>query len=278
MSFDQPIHLAVVFDFDGTLAPDSTTKFLEHIGIDGEEFWYRGVEPRVGQGWDPVPAYLYELWKRSRSEEGREPITRDVMRRFGAGMRLYEGAAAIFERLRGHLEAKHPGVELEFYLISSGVGEILRATPIADRFVRIWACEFLYDDRGRLEFPRNVVSFTDKTRYLFEISKGILGSGEENGPFAVNRKVAPDELRIPLARFVFVGDGYTDVPCFHLVRRNGGAAIGVYDETRGRTARSLGLLEDDRVSDLVPADYRPGSELYRLLVDALDTIAARRDR
>ena len=28
---------------------------------------------------------------------------------------------------------------------------------------------------------------------------------------------------------IFVGDGYTDIPCFSLIRKNDGVAIGVYD-------------------------------------------------
>jgi len=265
--------MAIVFDFDGTLAPDSTTAFLRHTGVDVDRFWGEGVEPKVRAGWDPVPAYLYEIWRLSRSAAAPGPVTREAFRRFGAGMEFFPGAVELLSRMRERLRAARSPLELEYYLISSGIGEILRATRIAGRFARIWASDFLYDDRGRLEFPRNIVSFTDKTRYLFELSKGVGGLEDGTGPFAVNRKVPLDRLRIPLERVIFVGDGYTDVPCFHLVRKNGGVAIGVYEEGREPEQQALGLLEDDRVSDLVPADYRPGSALSGLLEQAVDGIA-----
>jgi hypothetical protein len=267
--------VAVAFDFDGTLAPDSTTGFLRDRGVDVDAFWSEGVEPRVREGWDPVPAYLYGIWALARSPEGRGRFTREAFRDFGGRMELFPGVVEIFDSLKQRLAARHPEIELEFYLISSGIGEILRSCSIAREFVRVWASDFLYDESGGLEFPRNIVSFTDKTRFLFELSKGIAATGGPGEPFAVNRRVPPEQWRIPLRQVVFVGDGYTDIPCFQIVRRSGGVAIGVYEEGRRRETGDLGLLADERVSDLVPADYRAGSVLRGLLENAVDTIAGR---
>jgi phosphoglycolate phosphatase-like HAD superfamily hydrolase len=269
---DQP-RVALVFDFDGTLARDSTTQFLRHHGVDTDRFWTE-VEPRVLQGWDPVPAYLYQIWRLSQQTREWGGITQEAFRAFGAGMEFFPGVDSLFQRLREQVAAAHPGTRIEYYMISSGIGEILRASAIAGEFVRIWASDFQYDEQGALEFPRNIVSFTDKTRYLFELSKGLAYGDGPNEPFAVNRRIPRNQLRIPLRQVVFVGDGYTDVPCFKIVRTNGGVAIGVYEEGRREDRRELGLLEDDRVSDLVPADYRSGSRLSRLLDEALDTVAA----
>lgn len=59
--------IALVFDFDDTLAPDSTSGFLEHIGVDTASFWSTRVDPLLAAGWDPVPAYLYAMIELSRS-------------------------------------------------------------------------------------------------------------------------------------------------------------------------------------------------------------------
>jgi FMN phosphatase YigB (HAD superfamily) len=50
--------VAVVFDFDDTLVPDSTTKLLQDHGIDTAHFW--GVEAKelIAQGYDPPAACL----------------------------------------------------------------------------------------------------------------------------------------------------------------------------------------------------------------------------
>jgi phosphoserine phosphatase len=267
-----PRRLAVVFDFDGTLAPDSTTAFLRDAGVNVDAFWGEGVEARVARGWDPVPAYLYGMWRLARDPAHRAMMTRERFRRFGRRMRLFPGVAETFERLRERVRARAPSADVEYYLISSGIGEILRATEVADRFTRISASDFHYDETGTIEFPCNIVSFTDKTRYLFELSKGVGFDGDHATPFDVNRRIPPESLRIPFRNVIFIGDGYTDVPCFEIVRRNGGVAIGVSEPGMegGPLARSL--VEDDRVSDLVAADYRPGSPLSDRIERGLDAM------
>jgi len=72
--------VAVVFDFDGTIAPDSASGFLRFRGFDAERFWKVDVQARMDEGWDPVPAYLYELWKLSSKGS---PITRSDFVEFG---------------------------------------------------------------------------------------------------------------------------------------------------------------------------------------------------
>lgn len=51
--------IALIFDFDDTLASDSTSGFLDSIGVDTASFWKDQVDPLLSnQDWDPVPAYL----------------------------------------------------------------------------------------------------------------------------------------------------------------------------------------------------------------------------
>src|SRR5690606_4993521 len=229
--------IALIFDFDDTLAPDSTSGFLADIGVDEEQFWSQDVDPLLSQqDWDPVPAYLYQMIELSKSGK-HGLITKERLAEWGQRLPLHDGVPTLFERLRQHVRRSHPQVQLEFYLISSGIGDVVRHTPIAHEFTDIWASEFIYDDRGGIHFPRRIVSFTDKTRYLFHIQKGIIGPASRNKPFEVNRKVQEDKLRVPFEQMVFVGDGYTDIPCFSLIRRSGGVAFGVWDP-RHKSKRS----------------------------------------
>lgn len=213
--------IALVFDFDDTLASDSTTGFLESIGVDTASFWKDQVDPLLSQqDWDPVPAYLYQMIQLSR-QGSHGLITRERLREWGVRLALHDGVQTLFGRLRAAVRAEHPKVQLEFYLISSGIGDVVRATPIAHEFTEIWASEFVYGEDGGISFPRRIVSFTDKTRYLFHIQKGLIGREYRNKPFEVNRKVPEDRLRVPFDQMVFVGDGYTDIPCFSLIRSAG---------------------------------------------------------
>ncbi len=268
--------IAVVFDFDDTLTPDSTSSYLEFLGADIKRFWSNNVQNLIENGWDPVPAYLYEMIKLSHSGELSKRITKDSFIRFGKNIKFYPGVTQIFSRLKRYAATISGNVRVEFYIISSGIGEILRATKIAKNFQDIWASDFHYAEDQSIEFPRNIVSFTDKTRYIFHVSKGVYGAYAQGKPFEVNRKIPPKELRVPIDQIIFVGDGYTDIPCFSLVTKSGGVAIGVYDkENREKWGKAWGFIEDGRVSNLVPADYTSKSALSNSLMMAVESIANR---
>jgi hypothetical protein len=268
--------IALVFDFDDTLAPDSTSGFLADIGVDIGDFWSRRVGPLLSeQDWDPVPAYLYCMIELSKSRR-HGLITRERLAEWGARLPLHEGVESFFGRLRALVREKHPRVQLEFYLITSGIGDVVRSTPIAKEFTDIWASEFIYDEQGGIHFPRRIVSFTDKTRYLFHIQKGIVGTSSRNKPFEVNRKVPEDKLRVPFEQMIFVGDGYTDIPCFSLIRKSGGVAFGVWNpKHREMRSRAWGFIQEGRVSNLNQARYGEDAELYQWLEEAVESLAGR---
>ena len=267
--------IALVFDFDDTLAPDSTSSFLESMGLDVHHFWQERVQPLLEKGWDPIPAYLYMMIEESNARTS-EKITREALINYGEKIALHNGVNTIFTRLKDHAKKQYPEIELEFYLISSGIGDIVRNTKISKNFKEIWACDFEYTEAGAIKFPKRIVSFTDKTRYLFHISKGIVGKAFESKPFEVNKKVESAKLRIPMDQLIFVGDGYTDVPCFSLVMKSGGIAFGVYDMNhREKWGRAWGFIEDRRVSNLLSANFAPKSDLSNSLIMAIDSIAQR---
>ena len=267
--------IALVFDFDDTLAPDSTSGFLEHIGVDTAHFWSEHVDPLLATGWDPVPAYLHAMIELSRTGQYGK-IDQALLSNWGRTLPLHSGVETLFSRLRSEVRAVQPQVQLEFYLISSGIGDVVRNTRIADEFTQIWASEFVYDETGGIAFPKKIVSFTDKTRYLFHVQKGIIGPAFESQPFEVNRKVSEDRLRVPFDQMVFVGDGYTDIPCFSLVRQAGGIAFGVWDpKHRDKRSRAWGFIEDGRVNNLNQARYDEDAELYQWLEEAAISLAKR---
>lgn len=265
--------IAVVFDFDDTLTHDSTSSFLDGIGVNVKGFWEEHKRYLAAE-WDPIPAYLHMMIVESRRRAPKDRITRDKLRAWGKKLSFHPGVSGIFARIRKQAAAVHADIEVEFYIISSGIGELIRQTSIAKHFTDVWSSDFSYNAAGEIEGLKNVVSFTDKTRFIFQISKGIIGPAARKDPFAVNRKVAESELRVPLDHIIFVGDGYTDIPCFSLAQRSGGIAIGVYDrESRDRWGKAWGFLEDQRVKHLVAADYRKHSGLDDALSLAVDKIA-----
>lgn len=267
--------IALIFDFDDTLAHDSTSAFLESIGVDVDKFWKEEVQLLDRDDWDPIPAYQYALIQLSKSRK-ENPITREMLQQFARKLKFHPGVTKVFENLRQYAASKYNEIGLEFYIISSGIGEIVRNTRIAKEFTDIWASEFHYDEHGAITFPKKVISFTDKTRYLFQVSKGIIGQQSRNNPFEVNRRVPYKDFRIKMEHMIFVGDGYTDVPCFSLIRRYNGVTFAVYDKHRqDRWGRAWNFMTDGRVSGVLSANYTIDSDLTRSLMMAIDSIAGK---
>lgn len=266
--------IAVVFDFDDTLAPDTTTGYLRHAGlVDVARFWKEDVAPLTLEDWDPVPAYLHQMIEVARA--GRiPPITLDSLAAWGQQAPLHDGVETLFGRLRRAASDANPRVNLEFYVISSGIGDVLRSTRIAHEFKDIWASEFHYGADGAAAFPKKIVSFTDKTRYLFHVQKGLIGRSARGRPFDVNRKLPPDQIRVPLNRMIFVGDGYTDIPCFSLLKQHGGVPIAVYDpHHEEKWGNAFQFVSDNRVSNINSANYSEKSDLSNFLIMAVRKLA-----
>lgn len=264
--------IALVFDFDDTLADDSTSAFVESLGISASnEFWPKRVQPLLRDGWDPMPAQFYALVSESKRRDGHDKITRERLAKFGRELPLYKNVENAFDRLIEVARQANSDVTLEFYLLSSGIGEIIRNTAIAPRFKWMRACEFHYGSRGEIDFPRLFVSHTEKTRFLHRISLGCLEDDGEAKFYSLMR-ARDDDRRVPFRQFIYVGDGFTDVPCFSLVTKGGGVAIGVYKEsTREKWGEYAGFNEDSRVHNLANADYSNGSELLESLELAVES-------
>ena len=250
----EPAAIALVFDFDDTLAPDSTSKVLEAIGLDPPAFWARH-RTLLEHGWDQVPAYMHMMLDESRARGGA--ITRDLIETVGRRLRFYPGVTTMFTRYKQLIESDDR-FQAHFYVISSGLGDLIRATRIHPSLTDAWGSDFAYDDTGAICAIKNAISFSDKTRYLFQISKGQIGPAARTNPFVVNDRV--QDYPVPLSQVVYVGDGYTDIPCFHLVQETfNGVALGVFDASdRKKIGKAFGLVKADRVRQINSANYTRG--------------------
>ncbi|MBJ7450177.1 MAG: hypothetical protein JHC93_07470 [Parachlamydiales bacterium] len=269
--------IAIIFDFDDTLTPCSTSQFVEqHFQIPHQEFWKDWVAPLRTQGWDMHSSCLYTLIKNSLEANESRKIKKETFTHFGKALQFYPGVQELFDNLRKTLAEINPTIKIEFYLIGCGLREIIRHTSIAPHFTDIWACEFAYRNNGEIFFPKNIVSFTDKTRHLFQISKGITRDDSHANPFSVNKRIPRHKRPVPFDQMIYVADGFTDIPCFALVKERGGIAIGVFDnENPDKIAATKHLSDDERVTTLQVTDYRPTSELYRYLTLGIEAIASK---
>jgi hypothetical protein len=158
--------IAVIFDFDDTLAPDTTSGFLKHQGVEPQGFWLNEVNPMYAEDWDPVPAYLYKMIEAAGG--GRLKLTKEALSRWGKVAPLHPGTDTIFKRLREVAEEANPNITLEFYVISSGIGDVLRDTSIASNFKDIWSSDFHYDEAGNAVFAKKIVRTKQDTCFTFK--------------------------------------------------------------------------------------------------------------
>lgn len=266
--------IAVVFDFDETLTPeDSFKSLLRHCRLDVDDVVDNRIQPLLDQGWEKYLARAYCLAK--ASQQRSEKITQDTLAQVGQQIPLYKGVDKLFDRLRQHVRKIDADIELEFYLISGGFIDIPRNTSIAKHFVRMWGCELQYDETGAIEFMQRQMTHTEKTRYLYYLSKGVEQSQNEKDLIYNYPNLSAKELHVPLSQVIYIGDGASDIPCFDVIRQYGGTAIGIY--AQDRSAEEWEYLENIRVSqrlsNLVPAGYTENAELMQSLILSVEYLA-----
>ena len=262
--------IAVIFDFDDTLVPDSTTALLDKYGINTEDFWTKKVRALVDDEYDPALAYLRLLLENIGPNRPLGNLCLRDLKSFGKShsRHLYRGLPGLIKDLREEV-GRHKNINIEFYVISGGLLEIVESVPlIAKDFSGIYACQLSGDKpEGPLKHIKRCVTFTEKTRYVFEINKGLDPKTTRKNPYLVNEDVPMLERKVPLKNMIYIGDGLTDIPCFSLIKNNGGFAFGVFDpRDEGSAKRAfLKLLTPQRVSSLHAPKYRRTDELGSLI-------------
>ncbi len=256
---------AILYDFDKTLCTKDMQEyaFIPGIEMTADEFWGKCNELAKVHKMDQILSYMYVMISESR---GKKLLNRSEFTKLGESVELMKGVLTWFERVNAY--AEKIGVELEHYVISSGLKEIIEGTPIAKYFKEIYAAEFLYDEHNVPVWPAMAVNYTSKTQFLFRINKGVLDSTDHK---TLNIYTPEEERRIPFGNMIYIGDGFTDVPCMKLVKVNGGHSIAVYSENQ-KTAEDI--LNQGRVDFTALADYSEGEKLEKTVFTVLDLIKA----
>ena len=257
---------ALIYDFDKTLSPKDMQEysFLPGINVTPDVFWGECLDVQVKNNMDSVLAYMLMMKRRSA---GTRLLTRESLNRLGAEVEFFPGVETWFDRVNAIGESM--GVEVEHYIISSGLREIIEGSRIASAFKAVFAASFVYGDDGLAEWPATAVNYTSKTQYLFRINKGILDVTNDRD---LNGFTPEYKRRVPFANMIYIGDGLTDVPCMKMTRTRGGTSIAVHSE--GATALSDNMILQGRCDFAVLADYREGSEIENAVTQVLKRIAA----
>lgn len=261
METQAPI-IAFLYDFDKTLCTTDMEDyaFIPSLGYTPAEFWGKanafGWENRM----DGLLAYMYTMIQECAAQNIK--LDRAFLNHCGESIQLFPGVREWFARINAFGESL--GVQVEHYVISSGLREIIEGSGIAQEFREIYACEFYYNEDGDACWPKLDVNFTNKTQFVYRINKGILDVSRDK---ELNDSMPDDSKRVPFTNMIYMGDGLSDVPCMKMMRAYGGQAIAVYQASNRQGVEKL--LADGRVDFIFPADYREGMELDRTVRDIL---------
>ena len=244
--------IAFLYDFDKTLCTTDMQDytFIPSLGYTPGEFWSIansfGFENRM----DGLLAYMYTMIEECRKKGIR--LDRDYLVSCGHAIELFPGVQDWFSRINAFGETL--GVEIEHYVLSSGLREIIEGSGVSHEFKEIYACEFFYNEEGLASWPKLDVNFTNKTQFVYRINKGILDVAKDK---ELNASMPDDSKRIPFTNMIYIGDGLSDVPCMKMMRAYGGQAVAVYQDSNRAGVEDL--LAKGRVDFIFPADYRDGT-------------------
>ncbi len=258
--------IALLYDFDKTLCTTDMEDyaFIPALGMTPPEFWKIANDFGRENHMDGLLAYMYTMIEECRKRDIR--LDREFLIRCGRAVELFPGVREWFGRINEFGAAL--GVEIEHYVLSSGLAEIIEGSGIRHEFKKVYACEFLYNDRGLASWPKLDVNFTNKTQFIYRINKGVLDVSDDR---RLNSSMPDDSRRVPFTNMIYIGDGLSDVPCMKMTRAYGGQAIAVYQDSNRQAVEEL--LHRSRVDFIFPADYREGTGLDKTVKNIIRKMA-----
>lgn len=295
-------HIAMIWDFDKTLIPEyMQAPLFRKYGVDAGQFWtevnglgeyYR--RRNVGHVADDM-IYLNHILTYTQAGVFRG-LNNEILRELGREIEFYPGLPEFFPRMKALVAgseefAKHD-IQVEHYVVSTGLRQMILGSRIADQIEDVWACEFIemvappgylgdHPPLPHLGHPITQIAYsvdnTTKTKAIFEINKGT----NKFPRIGVNSSIEEHERRVPFQNMIYVADGPSDIPVFSVLNAKGGRTFAVYKKGSHKEFQQVNELQKQgRVQSFGEANYEPGSQTSMWLEIAVTEIAQRivRDR
>ena len=253
--------IAILYDFDLTLGRGYMQSFglMQDLGYnDVIEFFKANDSLSNDKDMDMCLSMLCGTLELVR-EQGKLP-TKDYFRSFGKNIEYYDGVIEWFDKINAIGDSL--GFDVDHYIISSGIKEVLEGCSIAPYMKRIYANSYAYKN-GLAFWPCQVVNYTSKTQYIYRVRKQALD--DLRSLEKVNEKMDEDDM-IPFSNIIYIGDSETDIPSFKVVKNSGGMSICVYEEKSAKAKRvAQKCFIEGRCNHFTPANYTENSELFNIV-------------
>lgn len=258
--------IAIICDCDETLAPDTTSLLLQTNGIDVKEFW-NDVSKQVESGWDPPISWMNKIVQLIQNGKIKQN-TNQKLYEFGKDVKPYDGVLDFIPNLKELIQSENnlmdSKINLESYIVSSGIADIIGGSPLNDSFDDIFAGSFSQDSSGIIDGIKSSVTFTEKTKYLYAINKGISGEILRKFPYRVNDAISLEDRRVPFEYMIYLGDGPSDIPCFSTIKSMNGNCIGIVGNDSAYKGYHLARGKRTTVGPY-SRNYTKNSDLYLIL-------------
>ncbi len=263
--------IALVYDFDGTLIPKTMQEYtiIPRLKLNSNEFWSQIIKEANDTEGEIMMIYMRQLI--TRAESMNIKITKEEFKLMASKIKYFKGVETWFDNINKYIKSKHQRIKVAHYVISAGHHEILESTSIRNKLANVFGSQYYFDNKGRATFPKNVVTDTAKTQFLFRINKG-----KEKVSDSINSHMPEHERPIPFENMIYIGDGLTDVPSMALIKKQNGHAVSVYPKNSKEQKKvSADLLSAKRVDFIAEANYTKSSILYKRICLLVDMISAR---
>jgi len=263
--------IALVYDFDGTLIPKTMQEYtiIPRLKLDSDKFWSQIIKEANDTEGEIMMIYMRQLI--THAESMNINITREEFKLMASKIKYFKGVETWFDNINQYIKSKHHKIKVAHYVISAGHHEILESTSIHHKLTNVFGSQYYFDNKGRATFPKNVVTDTAKTQFLFRINKG-----KEKVSDSINSHMPEHKRPIPFENMIYIGDGLTDVPSMALIKKQNGHAVSVYPKNSKEQKKvSADLLSAKRVDFIAEANYTKSSILYKRICLLIDMISAR---
>jgi len=296
----QPLFLqniiACIWDFDKTLIPGYMQEPLfEKYRVDPKKFWKEvGELPNYYKkdGMSLIASdtvYLNHILTYTR-EGTFEGLNNETLRKLGEKITFYEGLPKFFDEVKNYVRTnpyyRQHEIQVEHYIVSTGLRQMILGSKIAPYIDEVWGCEFVENppppgfltkkSKPKQTKPRILSQIayaldnTTKTRAVFEINKGT----NKIPDIDVNAKIPDEDRRVPFQNMIYVADGPSDIPVFSIINRFGGRTFAVYQHgSKEEFARVNNFQKQGRVQSFGEANYTEGSQTAMWIKNSISEIA-----
>jgi hypothetical protein len=289
--------IACIWDFDKTLSPGyMQAPIFEYYAVDAKKFW-KEVEqlPDVYKNDDLDLISTDTLYLNHILTYAREGVFKGLnnsrLRKLGAKIELYNGLPHFFEEIKQFVSRqadwRQHDIQVEHYIVSTGLRQMILGSKIAPYVDGVWGCEFVEDapppgylgkvgktaskNTRMISQIAYALDHTTKTRAVFEINKGSNKIPEID----VNAMIPDADRRVPFQNMIYVADGPSDIPVFSLINRFGGRTFAVYQPESSKEFTQVNSLQKQkRVQSFGEANYTRGSQTAMWIINAVSEISA----